>query len=90
MPVVRTNGLSGGRAVYGHVITRFSRLGRLLHFLTHAAALARFARESSAIILSTCIHYYLIRYSDVGAHELQQTRQALHEKERELERLKER
>ena len=29
-------------------------------------------------------------YSDGGTHELQKTRQALYEKERELERLKER
>ena len=50
MPVVRTDGLSGGRAVYGHVIAKFSQIGRLLHFLTHGAPLARFARESSAII----------------------------------------
>ena len=35
-------------STYGHVITKFSRLGRLLHFLTHAALLACFARESSA------------------------------------------
>ena len=48
MPVVRTNGLSGGRSVYGHVINKFSRKGRLLHFLTHGVPLARFARESSA------------------------------------------
>ena len=46
-PVVRTD---GGRSVYGHVITKFSRMGRLLHFLTHGAPLARFARESFAII----------------------------------------
>ena len=45
MPVVRTDGLW----VYGHVITKFSRMGRLLHLLTHGAPLARFARESSAI-----------------------------------------
>ena len=38
--------------MYGHVITKFSRMGRLLHFLTHGAPLARFARESSAIIAS--------------------------------------
>ena len=36
MPVVRTDGLSDGRAVYGHVITKFSQMGGLLHFLTHA------------------------------------------------------
>ena len=35
--------------MYGHVIAKFSRMGRLLHFLTHGAPLARFARESSAI-----------------------------------------
>ena len=35
--------------MYGHVITKFSPIGRLLHFLTHGAPLARFARESSAI-----------------------------------------
>ena len=31
MPVVRT--------VYGHVIAKFSRMGRLPHFLTHGAPL---------------------------------------------------
>ena len=45
MPVVRTD----GRA-YGHVITKFSRMGRLPHFLTHGAPQARFARQSSANI----------------------------------------
>ena len=30
--------------MYGHVITKFSRMGKLLHFLTHGAP-----RESSAI-----------------------------------------
>ena len=34
--------------MYGHVITKFSRMGRLPHFLTHGAPLARFARENSA------------------------------------------
>ena len=34
MPVVRTD----GRA-YGHVITKFSQMGRLPHFLTHGAPL---------------------------------------------------
>ena len=50
MPVVRTDGRSGGRSVYGHVITKFSRMDRLLHFLTHGAPLAHFARESPAMI----------------------------------------
>ena len=39
--------------MYGHVITKFSRMSRLLHFLTHGAPLARFARESFAIIPSS-------------------------------------
>ena len=46
MPVVRTDGLSGGRSVYGHVITKFSRMGSLPHFFTHGAPLrALRARE---------------------------------------------
>ena len=52
MPVVRTDGRTVGRAggrAYGHVINKFSRMGRLLHFLAHGAPL-RFARESSIII----------------------------------------
>ena len=48
MPVMRTNGLSGGQSVHGHVINKFFRMGRLLHFPTHGAPLARFVRESSA------------------------------------------
>ena len=52
MPVVRTDGRAGGRSVYGHVITKFSRMGWLLHFLTHGAPMARFARQSSAITAS--------------------------------------
>ena len=39
------DGRSLGQWFYGHVITKFSRMGRLLHFLTHGAPLARFARE---------------------------------------------
>ena len=33
------DGWSGGRA-YGHVVTKFSRMGRLLHFLTYGAPLS--------------------------------------------------
>ena len=37
---------AGGRAVYGNVITKFSRMGSLFHFLTHGALLrALRARE---------------------------------------------
>ena len=31
------DGLSGGRSVYGHLITKFSRMGSLPHLLTHGA-----------------------------------------------------
>ena len=48
MPVVRTDGRAGGQSVYGHVITKFSRMGSLPHFFTHGALL-RASRESSAI-----------------------------------------
>ena len=48
----RTVSRAGGRSVCGHVITKFSRMGWLLHFLTHGAPLARFARQSSAITAS--------------------------------------
>ena len=33
------NGRSGGQSVYGHVITNFSWMGSLPHFLTHGAPL---------------------------------------------------
>ena len=42
LPVVRTGGRAGGQAggrAYGHVISKFCRMGRLLHFLTHGALL---------------------------------------------------
>ena len=32
-------GRAGGRSGYGHVITKFSPMGGLLHFLTHGALL---------------------------------------------------
>ena len=49
MSVVQTDGRSVDRS-YGHVISKFSRMAESLHFLTHGASLARYARESSAII----------------------------------------
>ena len=41
---------AGGRAGVRYVITNFYRMDSLPNFLTHGAPLARFARESSAII----------------------------------------
>ena len=56
IPVVRTD----GQSVYGHVITKFSLMGRLLHFLTHVAPPAHFARESSATMLRV---FFVIHFS---------------------------
>ena len=39
MPVVQTDGRTLARSVYGHVITKFSGMGRLPHFLSYGALL---------------------------------------------------
>ena len=52
MPVVRTEGRALARSVYGHVITKFSRMVRLPHFLSYGAPSTRGASRrarSSAI-----------------------------------------
>ena len=50
IPIVRTDDRLGDRSVGRcNVITKFSRMGRLPHFLTYGAPLPRFACESSAI-----------------------------------------
>ena len=46
--MVRTDGRLGGRSVYGHVITKFSRLARLLHFLPMVLRWRVRARELSS------------------------------------------
>ena len=38
MPLVQTDG-RGSRSVYGHVLTKFSRMASLPHFFTHGAPL---------------------------------------------------
>ena len=72
MPVVRTD----GRSVYGHVITKFSRMGSLPHFFTQGAPLrALRARQ--------------LRYNRIGLqprghapsrHQLKKLRRLLHKK----------
>ena len=37
IPVVRTDGRSLARSVYGPMITKFSRMGRLPHFVSYGA-----------------------------------------------------
>ena len=49
---------------YADVITKFSRLDGLPIFLTHGALLARFARQSSAIIKVLLLHAVEIRKAD--------------------------
>ena len=44
MPVVRTDGRSLDRSVYGHVITKFSLMGRLPHFLSYGTPPTRALR----------------------------------------------
>ena len=56
MPVVGRDGRAGRRSVYGHVITKFSRMGSLPHFFTHSAPLralrARELRYKECILFS--------------------------------------
>ena len=61
MPVVRTDGRAGGRSVYGHVITKFSRMGSLPHFFTHGAPL----RELRAGELRYHSHYSVTKRINV-------------------------
>ena len=44
MPVVRTDGRSLARSVYGLVITKFSGMGRLPHFFSYGAPPTRALR----------------------------------------------
>ena len=51
MPVVRTDGRAGARLVYGHVITKFFRMGSLPHSFTHGAPL-RASRARAPLLLA--------------------------------------
>ena len=63
MPVVPTDGWAVGRSLYGHVITKFSRMGSLPHFLPMVLHCARFARDSSAISTFCSFKWlYLVQY----------------------------
>ena len=48
MPVVRTDGRSLARLVYGLVITKFSGMGRLPHFFSYGAPPTRASRAGGA------------------------------------------
>ena len=64
--MVRTDGRAGGRSVYGHVITKFSRMGSLPHFFTHGAPL-RAVRARAPLLYHLKLNYkiLLIRFYPV-------------------------
>ena len=47
IPVVRTDGRSPARSVYDQVITKFSRIGKLPHFLSYGAPSTRGANAQA-------------------------------------------
>ena len=63
MSVVRTDGRAGGRSVYGHVITKFSRMGSLPHFFTHGAPLR--ASRARAPLLRFVTEYMEASHSKI-------------------------
>ena len=62
LSVVRKDGRSVGQSGYGHVITKFSRMGSLPHFLAHGAPQARFVHHSSAIISFAYLKFVLFPF----------------------------
>ena len=60
MPVVRTDGRSLARSVYGHVITKFSGMSRLPHFLSYGAPPTRaLARAGGAPLLFSLFNVFI-------------------------------
>ena len=55
-PVVRTDGRSLARSVYGHVITKFSGIGRLPHFLSYGASPTRAPRARVELRYECYLH----------------------------------
>ena len=67
MPVVRMDGRAGGwsvgRSVYGHVITKFSRMGRLPHILSYGAPPTR----GAARVVGRSVYGHVItKFSRMG------------------------
>ena len=60
MPVVRTDGRSLAGSVYGHVITKFSGMGRLPHFLSYGAPPTRALRARVELRYQTLVISLLI------------------------------
>ena len=72
-------GRTVGRSVHGHVITKFSRMGSLPHFLTHGKKIqiqiqmvlrcARFASESSAtMVVMLVVVYGCLYWSPINSY----------------------
>ena len=60
---------SGGRSVYGHVITKFYRMGSLPHFFTHGAPLrAVRARELRYYSFKIFLRYWLAKITRIIHH----------------------
>ena len=70
MPLVRTDGRSVGWSVYGHVITKFSRMGRLPRFLSYGAPPTRGAWSSAITINNIIIINIIINFVSNFYHPL--------------------
>ena len=70
--MVQTDGRSGGRSVYGHVITKFSWMGRLLYFLTHGALLGAL-RPQELRYHTACSKEYHSTYKIINRADLERS-----------------
>ena len=73
IPVLQTDGRSPAHSVYGHVITKFSRMGRLPHVLSYGAPAWSSANNNNNNIALKEIEKKR-RYKDLGL-EIQRMRQ---------------
>ena len=70
--MVQTDGRSGGRSVYGHVITKFSWMGRLLYFLTHGALMGAL-RAQELRYQTACSKEYHSTYKIINRADLERS-----------------
>ena len=84
--MVRTNGRSLARSVYGHVITKFSEMGRLPHFLSYGAPhnpqvfklfnlfqLRVFQEKTRSDWLNLLSNFHNFAFLDIEVHEIANT-----------------
>ena len=68
-PVERTNGWSVGRLVYGHLMTKFSGMGRFTLLRGSAHAHAKRVHRCGALLLSKCkISFWRLTMTSQTAH----------------------